>query len=118
MLYYLYEGDMMIGTDFVYIPRLKKMIDNSPSFIKKVYTEKELAIASTIKDPINFLATRFAAKEAIIKATKTKFDFKEIEILKGSLGEPIPAIINHLEYQIDLSLSYDNDYAIAFCLIK
>ena len=95
----------MIGTDIVFIPRLKKMIDSNPSFIKKVYTEKELAIASNIKDPINFLATRFAAKEAIIKATNTKFDFNEIEI-------------NHEEYKINLSLSYDNDYAIAFCIIK
>ena len=108
----------MIGTDIVYIPRLKKMIDNNPSFIKKVYTKNELAIANTIKDPVNFLATRFAAKEAIIKATNTKFDFNEIEILKGDLGEPIPTIINHEEYKIDLSLSYDNNYAIAFCIIK
>ncbi len=108
----------MIGTDIVFIPRLKKMIDNNPSFIKKVYTKKELDIASTIKEPINFLATRFAAKEAIIKATNSKFDFNEIEILKGSLGEPIPSIINHEEYAINLSLSYDNDYAIAFCIVK
>ena len=108
----------MIGTDIVYIPRLKKMIDSNPSFIKKVYTEKELTIASTIKDPINFLATRFAAKEAIIKATNTKFDFNEIEILKDKLGEPIPSIINHKDYTINLSLSYDNDYAIAFCIIR
>ena len=108
----------MIGTDIVYIPRLKKMIDNNPSLIKKVYTEKELDIASNIKNPINFLATRFAAKEAIIKATNTKFDFNEIEILKGALGEPIPSIINHEEYIINLSLSYDNEYAIAFCIIK
>ena len=108
----------MIGTDILFIPRLKKMIDNNPSFIKKVYTEKELDIAKKIKDPLNFLATRFAAKEAIIKATNSKFDFNEIEILKGNLGEPLASIINHEDYIINLSLSYDNEYAIAFCLIQ
>lgn len=108
----------MIGTDIVFIPRLKKTIENTPSFRKKVYTEKELNIAIKIKDPYNFLATRFAAKEAIIKATNSQFDFSEIEILKGELGEPIPTIINHDEYIINLSLSYDNDYAIAFCVIQ
>lgn len=106
-----------IGTDIVYIPRIKKMIENTPSFLKKIYTDKEIEIASTIKVPFNFYATRFAAKEAIIKATNSKFDFKEIEILKGEMGEPLAHIINHPEYDIKLSLSYDTDYAIAFCLI-
>ena len=108
----------MIGTDIVFIPRLKKTIENNQSFIKKVYTKKELSIAEKIKEPFNFLATRFAAKEAIIKATNSQFDFSEIEILKGDLGEPIPTIINHDEHIINLSLSYDNDYAIAFCLVE
>ena len=109
-------NDYNIGTDIVYIPRLKNTIESMPTFLEKIYTEKEIAIASTIKVPFNFYATRFAAKEAIIKATNSKFDFKEIEILKGEMGEPIAYIINHPEYEIKISLSYDTDYAIAFCL--
>lgn len=104
-----------LGTDIVYIPKLKKEI--KPTFIKNIYTPKEIIIAHEYQNSLHFYATRFAAKEAIIKATNAQFDFKEIEILKNSDGAPLPKIINHPEYNIKLSLSYDGDYAIAFCLI-
>lgn len=106
-----------IGTDIVNITRLQKTIDTMPSFIAKIYTKEEIKIAKQIKNPLNFYATRFAAKEAIIKATNSKFDFNEIEILKGDLGEPIAKIIGNSEYEIKISLSYDTDYAVAFCLV-
>jgi len=106
-----------IGTDIVSIKKLKRTINNSPSFIRKVYTSKELEIANSLTNPLNFYATRFAAKEAIFKATNAKFEFNEIEILKGSDGKPLPKIINHGDIKIKLSLSYDEDYAIAFCIV-
>ena len=109
---------MKIGTDIVYIPRLKKMVDTTPSLINKVFTDKEKLIASNILDPINFYATRFAAKEAIMKATSVKYDFREIEIDKAGDGSPIPRILTNKDIEIELSLSFDNDYAIAFCIIK
>lgn len=109
---------MKIGTDIVYIPKLKKIIDATPTFVNKVYTSKEVDIANKIKEPYNFYATRFAAKEAIIKATDGKYDFKEIEILKKEDGSPSPIILINNDINIELSLSYDNDYAIAFCIIK
>lgn len=105
----------MIGTDILYIPRLKKIIETYPNFIKKVYTEKEISIAESLNNPLEFYATRFVAKEAIIKATDGKYDFKEIEILKKENGKPFPIVDN---LNIELSLSYDNEYAIGFCLIK
>lgn len=109
---------MNIGCDILYIPRIKNIIESNTSFINKVFTEKERDIAKNIKIPYNFYATRFAAKEAIIKATNGLFDFNEIEILKGNNGEPLPRIIGNEEYIINLSLSYDNDYAIAYCIVN
>ena len=107
-----------VGTDIVFIPKMQKTIEENPNFVNKIFTEKEIEIAKKIKVPYNFYATRFAAKEAIIKATNGLYDFKEIEILKGNSGEPIPTIIGHLEYEIKLSLSYDNDYATSFCIVQ
>ena len=106
-----------IGTDIVSIERLEQTIRNTPTFIKKVYTSGELEIASTIKDPLNFFATRFAAKEAIFKATGAQFEFNQIEILRASDGRPLPKIINHEDIKIKLSLSYDSNYAVAFCIV-
>lgn len=109
--------DFKIGTDILYIPRLAKIIEKTPAFIKKVYTEKEQEIASCSNNPLYFFATRFAAKEAIIKASAGKFDFKEIEIDKDDDGSPLPKIIGQENILINLSLSFENEYAIAFCTL-
>ena len=106
---------MDIGTDILYIPRLEKIIKENSNFIKKVYTSKEIEISN---GKTEFFATRFVAKEAIIKATGGQYDFKEIEILKEKSGKPVAKIITDSSIIIDLSLSYDHDYAIAFCIIK
>ncbi|MBE6140646.1 MAG: holo-ACP synthase [Firmicutes bacterium] len=107
---------MNIGTDILYIPRLKNILEKNSSFLKKVYTKKELELALKQKKPLYFYATRFAAKEAIIKATNFQYDFLEIEILKNYDGKPIVELLKNNNLIIDLSLSYDQDYAIAFCI--
>ncbi len=104
----------MIGIDLVYIPRLKKTIAMFPQFIRHVYTPQELDISQNIY----FLATRFCAKEAIMKATNLKYDFKDIEILKDQDGKPVARIIGNNSLVINLSLSYDGEYAIAYVLIN
>ena len=110
--------DIKLGTDILYIPRLKKIIKNNESFINKVYTEKERKLAQELTNPLYFYATRFAAKEAIMKATDCKYDFREIEILKEKSGKPTARITTNPDIKIELSLSYDNDYAICFCTTK
>ncbi|MBQ6546763.1 MAG: holo-ACP synthase [Bacilli bacterium] len=106
-----------IGTDIVSVKRLENVIENSPSFLTKVYTNDELKLAKNFKNPKYFYATRFAAKEAILKAVGVNYEFNEIEILKAPDGKPLPHIINHDDIKIKLSLSYDGDYAVAFCII-
>lgn len=106
-----------IGTDILNIKRLENILKKYPHFINKYYTKEEIKIASSLKNPLSFYATRFAAKEAIFKALKGKFDFSEIEILKNTDGSPNPKILNHNDIKIKLSLSYEEDYAIACCLV-
>lgn len=106
-----------IGTDIVSILRLKETIERNNNFLKKTYTKEELKIAHSIKNPLNFYATRFAGKEAIFKATNAKYEFNQIEILKAEDGSPIASIINQPDIKIKLSLSYEDNYAIAFCII-
>jgi holo-[acyl-carrier protein] synthase len=106
-----------IGVDIVEIKKLKNIIETSPSFLTRFYTENELNVAKELENPIPFYATRFAAKEAIFKASGAKYEFNEIEILKSSDGKPTPHILNHNDIKIKLSLSYDGGYAIAFCTI-
>lgn len=109
--------NVKVGTDIVFIPRLRKVMDKTPSFFKKIYTAKEREIAKMFTEPIWFYATRFAAKEAIMKATDLQYDFREIEILKEKNGKASAKIINKPNLIIDLSLSYDGEYAVAFCMV-
>lgn len=47
-------------------------------------------MASSLKQPLHFYATRFAAKETTFKATNCQFEFNQIEILKSQDGKPLP----------------------------
>lgn len=83
-----------IGIDIVEIGRLSRVSKKwGESFLKKVYTDKELAYARSKRYPYQHLAARFAAKEAIFKALgEVETDFvgwKNVEILNDAYGKPV-----------------------------
>ncbi|MFV0289116.1 MAG: holo-ACP synthase [Mycoplasmatales bacterium] len=98
---------MEIGVDIVEHERVKKTIAN------KILTSKEKLQLDEIKNEqakIEYVASRFAAKEAVIKATNKKYSFQEIEVLKTG-NKPSCNIAN-----IKLSISHEKKYSIAFCI--
>ena len=102
----------MIGTDIVYLPRLKA---DSP-LARRVLTEeekKEFEERLSEKRKIDYLGGRFAAKEAIFKATQDQ-EWLLYSILNGEDGRPY--VKDHPEMEV--TISHDGDYAIAFVLIK
>lgn len=112
------------GTDIIEISRIKNSIDNlGESFIKKVYTEDEIAYCeSKNKQKYQHYAARFAAKEAMFKAisqnlnTKYDLDWKNYEVKCDENGRPKVHIIGldltNIE-NIDISLSHCKEYATA-----
>lgn len=62
------------GTDLVFIPRFKKIVDKhgglslKNKFLLKLFSEAELQYILKRKNPVPTLAGRFAAKEATVKA--------------------------------------------------
>lgn len=122
-----------IGTDILRIDRLRRaagtLAVESSSFIRNTYTEKEIILAEERKEPYNFYATRFAGKEAVLKALACEggnISLRQIEILSGKYGEP--KVVLHKEAErirqskkinrILISLSYDSDYAIAYVVCE
>ncbi len=100
---------MKIGVDIVKHSRVNMKI------AKKVLTEKENKQLEEIKNKEakkEYLSSRFAAKEAIIKATNKKYSFKDIEVLRTE-GSPRVNIKN-----LELSISHEEDYSVAFCIFK
>ena len=116
--------EIYTGTDIIEIDRIKDAI-KSDTFIKKIFTKKEIEYCESKKDParIQSYAARFAAKEAIFKAISKVLpidygmEWKSIEILKEETGRPYVNLkIDNKKKQnlkIDVSLSHIKDYAVA-----
>lgn len=98
---------MRIGCDIVQIQRIR------PSLAHKILSENEQKIYEKLKDKraVEFLAGHFAAKEAIFKTLDKEIELKDIEITYDRVGRPLCNIEN-----IEVSISHENDYAMAVAL--
>ena len=107
------------GIDIVEIKRLKAAIERwGDTFLNKVFTEKELEYSNSKRFPMQHLAARFAAKEAVFKAfgTNPKINFKDIEISNDRFGKPF-CTIKKKPTTVILSLSHSHEYAVASAII-
>ncbi|HCL4446499.1 TPA: holo-ACP synthase [Clostridium botulinum] len=119
-----------IGTDITEIRRIEKAITRNKNFINKLFTKNEMDLWEKKNFKLEFIAGRFAAKEAISKALGTgirDFNFKDIEIINNELGKPqvilkpkAENIIRKISksYKIHLSISHEKEYAIAYALLE
>ena len=114
-----------LGTDIIEISRIKKAIERTPTFLQKVYTEKEIEYISKKKNPYPSYAGRFAAKEAIAKAFGTgvrDFSLVDIEILNNELGKPVVYLFGKLKHKysgkLNLSISHSKEYATATAILE
>lgn len=107
------------GIDIVEIKKLKRSVKRwGEVFLNRVYTPQELAYARSKRYPLQHLAARFAAKEAIFKAfgTNPKLNFRDIEILNDRFGKPFCRVKNK-RIPVALSLSHTDNYAVACAII-
>jgi len=94
-----------IGTDIVNHQRINEKI------AKTFLSEKELQVLKNKKDKITYIASRFAAKEAIIKATNKKYLMRDIEISNLENGKPTCNIKG-----IHLTIAHEKEYSIAYAI--
>ncbi|WP_342506697.1 holo-ACP synthase [Sporosarcina sp. FSL K6-2383] len=84
-----------IGLDIVELDRIAKLDAHSEKFRLRILTLAELQIYETLTDHrrIEFLAGRFAGKEAYAKANGTGIgiacNFTDIQILPEASGKPV-----------------------------
>ncbi len=119
-----------IGTDIVNIKRIELLLDNyKERFINRILSKKEIEVFFYIPKikKAKYIAKRFAGKEAFAKALGfgigKNIAFNEIEIINNDLGQPILNLIQKKKkmiknYSINISLSDENEYAIAFVVIS
>lgn len=120
-----------VGTDVVNISRIEQAVQRfGERFIKKVFTDEEEKACKDKKDRLPFLASRFAAKEAVLKAIGTGISngigFKDVEVSREHGKRP--EIILHGKGKemagalgvknIHLSITHDAGLAVAFVVVE
>lgn len=85
-----------IGTDIVEIGRMRQALERSPRLPQRILTAAELDDFHHSSDPAVFLAKRFAAKEAAVKALGTGIgrgiSWQHFEVRHDPLGRPLLAV--------------------------
>jgi len=105
---------MKVGTDIVEIRRIPF---EDKAFVHGVLSSQELLLFEARKDRAQFLAGRYAAKEAFLKALGTGLSgakLNEIDVSYRVGGGPV------LRYQgqdYEVSISHDGGYAISVVII-
>ncbi len=82
-----------IGTDVVKIERVAEVYERfGEHFARRLLMPEELAAFAGTKRPVRFLAMRFAAKEAIVKALGTGFAhgvwIRDVGFMPNAWGRP------------------------------
>jgi holo-[acyl-carrier protein] synthase len=120
-----------IGTDIVRVERIAASLQRfGDRFARRILTDSEQIEFACSPQPANFLARRFAAKEAVAKALglgiSEGLSFRQIGIGHDDRGKPL------LEYTgraatfceeqgisaSHISLSDEQDYAIAYVMLE
>ena len=82
-----------VGTDIVAIARIESALERTPALAQRVLTPTELQQWQESRQPARFLAKRFAAKEAAVKALGTGIGrgvgWQQLEVSKNALGRPL-----------------------------
>lgn len=119
-----------IGTDIVEISRIENAVARQPRLVQRLLTAAEQQTYADVTHPVRYLAKRFAAKEAALKALGTGLQnglsWQHIEISNTSLGQPTLSFsgvakqrANELQvHAIHLSLSDEAHYAQAMVVLE
>lgn len=86
-----------VGTDLVEVARIRAALErHGDKFLRRLYTEEEIAYCRKHRDPHPFLAARFAAKEAASKAFGTGiahgFGWKTFSVAHNEHGAPLAVL--------------------------
>ena len=97
----------MIGCD---VTKVSRFIDKSERFVNKILTPFELTEYKIRSNKAEYLASRWAAKEAVFKAT----GIKNPSVLNDEFGKPY--IVGHP--RIFITISHEREYTFAVVLDK
>ena len=118
------------GIDIVDVRRMEQAIRRrGKPFLDRIFTPGEQAYCETKRMRFEHYAARFAAKEAAMKAfnvrRENRYRFREIEVKRAATGKPSISMTGISKkrfglpknYQIELSMAHERQFAIATVLM-
>lgn len=118
-----------LGIDIVRVSRIESAVGRwGEAFLRRIFTERELAYCLSQRVPFPSLAVRFAGKEAFVKAAggMEHFPLKDIEILNSESGRPYVNLYGKAKgftgekdiRAIHVSLSHEQEYGVASVILE
>lgn len=105
-----------IGCDIVEIDRIKQLIQRK-GYVKILTTNEQQYFHTLLKQrQIEWLAGRFAAKEAVFKAVSKQYPhilISQIEVLSDADHRPY---VRFPDCEVHVSISHEKQYAIAYAM--
>lgn len=112
-----------IGIDLIELNRIDRALAKNARFVDRILTTNEKKLYEALQQhnrKLEFLAGRFAAKEAFAKATGRgigKLSFTHIEILRNEQGAPYVRVPGYDTANIYISITHSKAYAVAQVII-
>lgn len=120
-----------VGVDLARIDRFRGLLERGKTgVVDRIFTGGEKAYALAKKDPAPYLAVRFAAKEAFLKALglglRRGITWHDMDVIKDDLGCPFlrlsgvaAEIFRERGLQsVHLSYSHDGQYGVATVVLE
>jgi holo-[acyl-carrier protein] synthase len=119
-----------LGTDVVEIARIAKQLHKSQRLAERVLTSSEMITFRAHTFPERFLAKRFAAKEAAVKALGTGISkgisFQHVEVVNLPSGQPTLVFSGKFAEMSEklgvnrsfISISDEQHYAVASVILE
>lgn len=112
-----------IGIDIIELNRIKESMKND-RFTNRILTDAEMqkyVLLQSERRKIEFVAGRFAAKEAFSKAMGTgigELGFQDIEVMNDEKGAPYINVNLEEKMNIFVSITHSRDYAVAQVILE
>ena len=115
-----------LGVDVVDVERIEKLLERGDGFVRRVFSEDEIAFCEASARPAECFAARWAAREACAKALGgiPEGNWRDIRVIRGENGDVGVELDGAARERADqvgvdrvlLSFAHERSQAVACCL--
>ncbi len=107
-----------IGIDIAKISNFRnKPYSNFKTFYESIFSKEEIDYCLSYAEPYEHFTGKFAIKEAVKKAINENIHMSKI-ITSFENSKPIITIDNRHDYSFKISISHEDDFAIAIVILE